>query len=466
VGAEHEPAHTSLNTHFPLRRISAKLHILETRASCSVAAEPALAYEGASVSTERPPGNERPQGNERPRGNGRLRYSPGVTGTPTDLMGRPTSSAWREEALARAAEMSTLLVWLEDESPLANKEPLIEAARSHLFAAYQGAHEQRKRLWRTMSGSIIERTFANLDAAEANLLRLAPIDYVESRVPNLLLQAQQRLPPEDPRLTRIAVLANKPALDHFDRIAIVEAIRGAAEEGRRSQMRIRNFRNVILFTAIIMMILGIAIATIGFFRPEALPLCFQPQEQLVVCPTAQEAVGPTAGQPAGPEAADIDDAIRRSAGPWDLALVEFVGLLGAAVAAAVALRGSRGSSDPYSIPAVLAILKISTGALTAVLGLLLIRAEFIPGLSALDSSAQIIAWAIVLGYAQQLFTRAIDQQARSVLAETQEGTPRAERPGASIPPPERRPTPPAEPAQKQTREGLVRRIGRRISGRR
>ena len=32
------------------------------------------------------------------------------------------------------------------------------------------------------------------------------------------------------------------------------------------------------------------------------------------------------------------------------------------------------------------------------------RGEFVPGLSALDSPAQIIAWAILFGYAQQLFT--------------------------------------------------------------
>lgn len=55
--------------------------------------------------------------------------------------------------------------------------------------------------------------------------------------------------------------------------------------------------------------------------------------------------------------------------------------------------------DPYSLPVALAILKVVTGALTAFIGILLIRAQFIPGRSALDTSAQIIAWAIVLGYA-------------------------------------------------------------------
>ena len=63
----------------------------------------------------------------------------------------------------------------------------------------------------------------------------------------------------------------------------------------------------------------------------------------------------------------------------------------------------------------LALLKLPTGALTAVLGLVLMRGEFVPGLSALDSSAQIISWAVVLGYSQQLLTRFVDQRAQSVL---------------------------------------------------
>lgn len=50
------------------------------------------------------------------------------------------------------------------------------------------------------------------------------------------------------------------------------------------------------------------------------------------------------------------------------------------------------------------------------LGLLLMRGQFVPGLSALDTSAQIVAWAVVFGYAQQLFTRLVDQQGQAVLS--------------------------------------------------
>jgi hypothetical protein len=89
----------------------------------------------------------------------------------------------------------------------------------------------------------------------------------------------------------------------------------------------------------------------------------------------------------------------------------------AGLASTFALRGIRGTSTPYSLPVALAVLKLTTGALTAVLGILLMRGAFVPGLSALDTSAQILAWAIVFGYSQQLFTRMVDQQAQTVLAD-------------------------------------------------
>jgi hypothetical protein len=95
--------------------------------------------------------------------------------------------------------------------------------------------------------------------------------------------------------------------------------------------------------------------------------------------------------------------------------VELIGLAAAAVAAAAAIRGIRGSSEPHGLPVAVAVLKMPTGAVTALLGLLLMRGGFVPGLTALDTSAQILAWALVFGYAQQLFTRLVDQQAQTVL---------------------------------------------------
>jgi len=97
------------------------------------------------------------------------------------------------------------------------------------------------------------------------------------------------------------------------------------------------------------------------------------------------------------------------------AFIECKSSLSAAVAAAAAIRGLKGSSERYGLPVALAALKLPTGAITAFLGLLLMRGQFVPGLSALDTSAQILAWALVFGYAQQLFTRLVDQQGQTVL---------------------------------------------------
>jgi hypothetical protein len=73
------------------------------------------------------------------------------------------------------------------------------------------------------------------------------------------------------------------------------------------------------------------------------------------------------------------------------------------------------SPEGAALGAAVALLKLPAGLLTAVLGLLLMRGEFIAGLSALDSSEQIVAWAIWLGYAQQLLIRFVDQLANTAL---------------------------------------------------
>jgi hypothetical protein len=185
--------------------------------------------------------------------------------------------------------------------------------------------------------------------------------------------------------------------------------------------------------ALVLSIAASLLALVGFADPRLLPICYTPSGQ-VVCATDMDVVdgnGAATGQPAASEStrqqATQDDKARDLANKPDILLVEGVGLIAAAVAAAAALRGLKGTSNPYGVPFALAVLKLPTGALTAVLGLLLMRGQFVPGLSALDSPAQIIAWAIVFGYAQQLFTRFVDQRAQSVLDSAGELPARRER---------------------------------------
>jgi hypothetical protein len=218
-----------------------------------------------------------------------------------------------------------------------------------------------------------------------------------------------------------------------ERGKIVATVRAASSECLREHLRLRNFRNTVAITAALMALLAIGVALTGFFFPRLVPLCFAPKEgneAVVVCPTGQSKpffpleAGSTApqtkqAQPGNPatevKPEDIDDVVGATATRGDLIVVELVGLTAAAIAAAAAIKNIKGSSDRYGLPVALAALKLPTGAITAFLGLLLMRGQFVPGLSALDSSAQILAWALIFGYAQQLFTRLVDQQGQTVL---------------------------------------------------
>jgi hypothetical protein len=231
-------------------------------------------------------------------------------------------------------------------------------------------------------------------------------------------------------------LAEKKRIIEAERGKIVTTVRAASSAGLREHVRLRSFRNVVVVTAGLMTVLAIGVAVMGFVRPTLIPLCFAPEEAgvaTVVCPTAQSNPFVPVGGPRqfGVPVNDIDDVVAITAKPPDLMVVELVGLIAAAIATAAAIRRIKGSSERYGLPVALAVLKLPTGAITAFLGVLLIRGQFVPGLTALDTSAQILAWALVFGYAQQLFTRLVDQQGQTVLDNVRG----AERPEPAAPAP-------------------------------
>jgi hypothetical protein len=209
-----------------------------------------------------------------------------------------------------------------------------------------------------------------------------------------------------------------------ERDAIFGSVRAASSEARREVVRLRSFRNVLLVAALVLTVATGGVLALGLTRPEIVPLCFTP-DTTVACPTHHEVVetstDPRADQGGGaapatvPDQARVDREARDTADSWDVPLVLLFGFLGAALASTMSLREIWGTSTPYSLPIALAVLKLPSGALTAFLGLTLMRGEFVPGLSALDNSAQIVAWAAIFGYSQQVFTRFVDRRAQDVL---------------------------------------------------
>jgi hypothetical protein len=278
------------------------------------------------------------------------------------------------------------------------------------------------------SNPVVERVMSNLDAAEADVLRLAPLRWVSGQMPSILTRVCAHLPKDDPRRLSVEDIARRPTdkeLNDLDRDRVLAALRGASTQQRRDIVALENLRAILLVPILLLTIAAALLAAVGATDPTLIPLCFSPQSQ-VVCPTNEISVPGDVFEPAR-----IDAATRAAASGWDIPLVELVGVVAATVAAATALRRfPRSANAAYDFPMLLALLKLPTGALTAVLGILLIRAQFVPGLSALDSSAQIIAWAVVLGYSQQVFTRLVDQHAQAAVEDLTATSSPPERPDA------------------------------------
>lgn len=240
-------------------------------------------------------------------------------------------------------------------------------------------------------GTSQEQAYQCLHAAQTMLIDLASPEEVDVAAGKLHAQAIGARQPGDPRRTDAQELANLPA-GPVKRLRLKNAMAASYAAADQAHVRLRDFRNVLHVTTVLIIILMGLLVFLVSANPSMVPFCFTPSADQHVCP---------AGSP-GPA-------------PGDVILVAGLGLLGGALAAAFAIRNIRGTCTPYGIPIALAALKVPTGALTAVAGLLLLRGQFVPGLSALDSQEQILAYALVLGYAQQIFTRLVDRQAQSIL---------------------------------------------------
>jgi hypothetical protein len=331
-----------------------------------------------------------------------------------------TSWVLCEGIRANARELGAVVEAAQAGNPVsAEHSQLLVNARQALDSAHRvidvGQHP------RGPTASHVTAAQMHVNSARTMWLKTLPAEDLAPRLPDLFAIIRQHLPADDARRIaaedlvrsmRQAYLANQiftppPAA----LAAVLEAVDAAREASLKEKLRAANFARLVRWVTALLFCLAIAIAVLAAIWKSAVPMCFtlangSREEFGVVCPS--RSVSLTSDAPAGQMAGRI-------AAPADYVIVEIAGMTAACIAAASALRKVRGTSTAFGIPVALAMLKLPTGAIVAVLGLILLRGEFIPGLSALDTSGQIIAWAVILGYSQELFTSFVDRQGRDVL---------------------------------------------------
>ncbi|MEG3627212.1 hypothetical protein [Streptomyces poriticola] len=321
----------------------------------------------------------------------------------------------REGLRSRAAELQAVL----RDRKLAHPDDTPEGRRVHRLAddalneLDQAVESLDHDHHRHKTGAHIAVGQIHVDTAQNLLLRLSRPDEIVPMMPGILAIVQAHLSPSDPRRVQVEIIAQSPGdIGDPEREMILDAVGVARQTSIRETLRVRSFVNIVGWVAGCLAAGAVLVALLGAFFEDTVPLCFAPQNPdsagyMVVCPVKMDP------EPRADRSVHQNEMATTTAA--DYLVIEIVGLVAAGIAAATTLRRIKGTATPYNVPVALALLKLPTGALTAVFGLLLMRGHFIPGLSALDSSAQIIAWAIILGYSQQLFTRLVDSQAQTVL---------------------------------------------------
>lgn len=278
----------------------------------------------------------------------------------------------------------------------------IEAARAAAFK-----DDPRPGRWANWwRGTLVEAAYRNLHTARAQMIDLLDENELRAEIRMAAAREQTMLHRDDPRRLSIEELEAEPV--ELVRPRLRRLIGDNYESLDLQHAQLRSFRNILLLCA--MFILLLVVLTVGLvsWHPTWMPLCF-PATTATNVTTGGGQNCPTASGISGPRHPDIG-------------IVAVLGALGGSLAATLSIRNLKGTSTPYDVPVALAMLKVPLGAFTAILALVAIQGDFVPGLSALDSQGQILAYALVFGFAQQALTRLLDQRAQSLLEGLPGGT--------------------------------------------
>lgn len=293
---------------------------------------------------------------------------------------RHINAAWRADAECR---VSRLRACLQEPGTVSKKT---EAAENQLRIVEE-VLDRRATVLEKWKGADIERAWVHLHEVQITLVQLTEPAKLRGELPHAYALAKQVLDPDDAQLVGLKALVDKRDLDETDRDTLVNAMRSAHAARAEQHRQLRSFRNTLFASAGVLFFFAVVLGLVGLFDPASVNLCFSP----TACPT-----GP--GAPAR----------------GDLVVVELLGVLGSMIVGAVAIRHMRGTATPYAVLLASLLVKLPTGALTAVGGLLLLKAGFVAGVGPMEP-ATIEAYALLFGASQQAVTFLLDRQTQTVL---------------------------------------------------
>jgi hypothetical protein len=291
-------------------------------------------------------------------------------------------SVWREQARSRLAD---LRVQLDELPPDKQSDTQCRDARRQLKEAMQIV-DTPPRLHGCWNGVDVEATWVRIHAIDAAVIRLAKPQLVKAKLPGIIADGEQLLGSDHPRVAALRGYAEQPEWDGHARESIAHSVKAVYEASDSENVRLRSFRNLLLGGTLALAMIAIGLAFVDIASPSSLGLS-----------AAMTSSG--ASSPSG----------------TNVVVVEVLGLLSAGLVGAVSICRMQGTSTAYAVPMATMLLKLPAGALTAVAGLLMIRAGLAGSAVTTSTDAHVMGYALLLGASQQGITGLVDRQAQKVL---------------------------------------------------
>lgn len=286
-------------------------------------------------------------------------------------------SVWREVARGRLADLEVDLDELAAEH---GDDPRYLDARRRLVEAIQIVNAPRT-VRGLLNGAAVEATWLRIHAVDIAVIRLATPGVVRARLPEIVATGKELIGDTDPSVVAIREILGHSKWTEHDREVLAHSARAVHAASDSESMRLRSFRNILLGATAVLGLLAICFGVVGAFRPDTFGLV-------------------TTGT-STPRA--------------DVAIAELLGLVSASLVGAVAIRRMKGTSTAYAVPMASLLLKLPTGALTAVAGLLMVKAGIAGDGVSVTTSAHVVGYSLLFGASQQGITGMVDRQAQSLL---------------------------------------------------
>lgn len=194
-------------------------------------------------------------------------------------------------------------------------------------------------------------------------------------------------PPGGPPASGTDLLSLTDMLGRDQQIAAM-ALGEAARAEDQQQAQVRRFRGVLLgIFAGLLVVVGLLIL-LGSVHAGYFPLCLK--GTTTACPTGGS-----------------------NPNSWDLGFIMAIGGVGAILSVATSLSSLKPTGVRYSLSVAQGLIKIPFGAITAMLGIIILSTQ--ANIGVLATHAGLISTAVVFGYSQQLFTQFIDKRANDLL---------------------------------------------------